>query len=55
MSGQRGERLALFEWAVSSIGRAPALHAGGSEFKSRTVQIVKWDVYKKEKFTSFIC
>lgn len=26
---------AVERWGCSSIGRAPALHAGGSEFKSR--------------------
>ena len=34
---------------VSSVGRAPALHAGDREFESRTVSLLFFVYYRKGK------
>ena len=36
-----GEQVAAgFPWGISSVGRAPALQAGGHEFESRILHLV---------------
>ena len=38
-----GEQVAAgFPWGISSVGRAPALQAGGHEFESRILHLVSW-------------
>ena len=36
-----GEQVAAgFPWGISSVGRAPALQAGGHEFESRILHLI---------------
>ncbi len=39
-----GRGMLLHLWALSLVGRAPALHAGGQEFESPRVQVEKKEV-----------
>ena len=42
-----GEQVAAgFPWGISSVGRAPALQAGGHEFESRILHLIIKDRYK---------
>ena len=40
-------------WAVSSAGRAPALHAGGQRFDPATVHHDKLERFHMESFFTF--
>ena len=42
-----GEQVAAgFPWGISSVGRAPALQAGGHEFESRILHFARYSLYR---------
>ena len=48
-----GEQVAAgFSWGISSVGRAPALQAGGHEFESRILHFIR---SAAEKSAAFLC